>query len=57
LTIVLVEHDMDTVMRHSDRVVVMAEGRVILTGPPAEVRRHERVIEAYLGSSGGEPRG
>jgi neutral amino acid transport system ATP-binding protein len=56
LTIVLVEHDMDVVMRHSDSVIVMAEGRVILTGPPAEVRRHERVIDAYLGSGGSDAR-
>jgi branched-chain amino acid transport system ATP-binding protein len=50
LTILLVEHDMDVVMRHSDTVVVMAEGRVVTTGTPDEVRRDERVIEAYLGS-------
>ena len=51
LTILLVEHDMDVVMRHSDTVVVMAEGRVVAAGPPAVVRRDERVIEAYLGAS------
>jgi branched-chain amino acid transport system ATP-binding protein len=50
LTILLVEHDMDVVMRHSDTVVVMAEGRVVTTGTPDEVRRDERVVEAYLGS-------
>jgi neutral amino acid transport system ATP-binding protein len=50
LTILLVEHDMDVVMRHSDKVVVMAEGRVVAAGTPAEVRRDERVVAAYLGS-------
>jgi len=51
LTVLLVEHDMDVVMRHSDRVVVMAEGRVVVAGTPAEVRSDERVIAAYLGSA------
>jgi neutral amino acid transport system ATP-binding protein len=55
LTILLVEHDMDVVMRHSDRVVVMAEGRVVAGGTPAEVRSDERVIAAYLGSVRTDP--
>jgi neutral amino acid transport system ATP-binding protein len=49
LTFVFVEHDMEVVMGHSDRVVVMAQGEVITEGPPAEVRRDRRVIDAYLG--------
>ena len=55
LTILLVEHDMDVVMRHSDHVVVMAEGRVVAAGTPAEVRSDERVIAAYLGSAPAAP--
>jgi branched-chain amino acid transport system ATP-binding protein len=49
VTILLVEHDMDVVMRYSDRVVVMGEGRVLTSGRPEEIRRDPRVIEAYLG--------
>ena len=54
VTILLVEHDMDVVMRYSDTVVVMGEGRVITVGTPEEVRGDHRVIEAYLGAAAGE---
>jgi branched-chain amino acid transport system ATP-binding protein len=50
VTILLVEHDMDVVMRYSDTVVVMGEGRVLTSGRPEEIRRDPRVIEAYLGA-------
>jgi neutral amino acid transport system ATP-binding protein len=50
LTILLIEHDLDVVMRHSDHVVVMSQGEVVAGGTPAEVRQNERVIDAYLGS-------
>jgi neutral amino acid transport system ATP-binding protein len=49
MTFLFVEHDMEVVMGHSDRVIVMAEGKVIASGPPEEVRRDRRVIDAYLG--------
>jgi branched-chain amino acid transport system ATP-binding protein len=49
VTFLFIEHDMEVVMNHSDRVVVMAEGRVIAEGEPREVREDQRVIDAYLG--------
>jgi branched-chain amino acid transport system ATP-binding protein len=51
MTFLFVEHDMEVVMGHSDRVIVMAEGRVIASGAPDEVRRDARVIDAYLGGA------
>jgi neutral amino acid transport system ATP-binding protein len=50
MTFFFVEHDMEVVMGISDEVVVMAEGRVVVQGPPEEVRRDARVIDAYLGA-------
>ena len=54
VTFLFVEHDMDVVMNHSDRVVVMAEGRVIAEGEPEEIRADQGVIDAYLGGDTGK---
>ncbi|HEX6669242.1 MAG TPA: ATP-binding cassette domain-containing protein, partial [Gemmatimonadales bacterium] len=51
VTFLFIEHDMEVVMNHSDRVVVMAEGAVITDGEPHEVRSDQRVIDAYLGET------
>jgi neutral amino acid transport system ATP-binding protein len=50
VTFLFIEHDMEVVMNHADRVIVMAEGRVIAEGEPREVRSNRAVIDAYLGS-------
>jgi branched-chain amino acid transport system ATP-binding protein len=48
-TFVVIEHNMEFVMSLCSRVVVMAEGRVLAQGKPAEVRANQAVIDAYLG--------
>jgi branched-chain amino acid transport system ATP-binding protein len=52
VAVVLVEHDMKLVMRISDRVLVLDQGRVLAEGTPQQVRSDPRVIEAYLGRHG-----
>lgn len=49
VTIVVVEHVMRAVVALCDTVLVLHEGRQLVSGPPAEVMADERVVEAYLG--------
>jgi branched-chain amino acid transport system ATP-binding protein len=46
---VIVEHNMEFILRLSRWVVVMHQGRVLAQGTPDEIRRHPQVIDAYLG--------
>lgn len=49
ITVMMVEHDMDMVMRISDRVLVLNYGAVIAEGTPGEVQKNPAVVAAYLG--------
>src|SRR6267154_3029967 len=50
ITIIMIEHIMQAVMRFSDRVMCLEAGRIIAIGSPTEVMANPRVQEAYLGT-------
>jgi branched-chain amino acid transport system ATP-binding protein len=50
VTFVIIEHDMDFVMRHCDPVIALAGGRVMFEGTSEEARSNPELLDAYLGT-------
>lgn len=54
VAVLLVEHDMNLVMKISDRILVLESGRYLIEGDPRTVRNDPRVMQAYLGVQEGQ---
>ena len=49
VSVLWIEHIMDAIMDHTDRILVLNEGELIANGPPGEIQQDEAVSRAYLG--------
>jgi branched-chain amino acid transport system permease protein len=48
-TMIVIDHDMDSLFELAERITVLHEGRVLVEGTPQEIKSNEQVQEAYLG--------
>jgi branched-chain amino acid transport system ATP-binding protein len=55
LTLIVIEHNMRVIMEISQRIVALQSGEILADGPPAEILRDARVIDAYLGAAWRQP--
>ena len=53
-TMVVIDHDIDSLFELAERITVLQEGRVLVEGTPDEIKRNAAVQEAYLGGVNGE---
>ena len=53
-TMIIIDHDMDSLFELVERVTVLQEGRVLVSGTPEEIKANAAVQEAYLGGVHGE---
>src|SRR5712675_3649855 len=53
--VVMIEHKLKELMSIADRVIVMDHGEVLADGPPGEIVKNPKVVEAYLGSAHAAP--
>lgn len=55
-TFLIVEHNVRVIMNICDEIIVLDRGKKIAVGPPTEIQRNPRVVEAYLGHAASAPR-
>jgi sulfate-transporting ATPase len=55
MAVLLIEHDVALVLDVADRVIVLAEGRILASGTPDEIRNNKAVIDVYLGTPHRDP--
>ena len=48
-TMIVIDHDVDSLFELAERITVLQEGRVLVEGAPAEIKANPEVQEAYLG--------